>query len=64
MTNEDNARKRLKDLEDNPKHKYSKEADEQTRNDDINDPKFNKDGEQDARWHKDANGNYTSPDFE
>lgn len=66
MSVEENARAALAKLEHNPKYTtVTKEADEQTRNGDMNNPKnHKKDGAQDARWHKDADGNYHHPDFE
>lgn len=66
MPKQEDARKALKDLEDDPKH--STETDEtkkQTKNDDMDDPKHNKkDGDMDAKWHEDANGHWHHPDYE
>lgn len=63
---EENARAALKKLEDDPKHtKPTKETDEQTKNDKFDDPKFNdKDGKVDPKWHRDADGHYSNPDYE
>ena len=65
MTKQEKARKRLKDLEDDPKHTTATpDSDTQTNNDSLNDPVHNRDGVLDKDWHKDANGNWHHPDFE
>lgn len=67
MTKQDEARERVKKLEADPKHKFSKEADDQTRNDNMNDPKFHKGQDNDpidSKWKKDEQGNWSHPDFE
>lgn len=62
---QENARAVLAKLENDSKHTTpTDEANKQTKNDDMNDPKNHKEGPVDSRWHKDANGHYTHPDFE
>jgi hypothetical protein len=63
---QDKARKFLEELEKDPKHTTrTPEADRQTRNDRLDDPKFNKkDGNIDPKWRKDKDGNWDHPDFE
>lgn len=75
MSRRDEARKALKELEEKHEHRVrTPEIDRQTKNDALDDPKFNNknhapkphkdDPNIDEKWHKDKNGNWTHPDFE
>lgn len=57
---EKEARERIAKLEKDPKHTTrTEETDKQTKTDDINDPKFHKDGNTlDPEWKKDNQGNW------
>lgn len=63
---EENARAALAKLEKDSKHTVrTPEADKQTRDDDMKDPKFHRtDGVIDLKWRLDKNGHWDNPDFE
>lgn len=66
MRKKDAARKRLSELESDPKHTVSTPlAEEQTRNDALDDPSKNKPNTpQDPKWYQDADGDWHHPDYE
>lgn len=65
VTRAERARQKIGELEKVSKHvTRTQDTDRQTKNDDLDDPSFNKKDEKvDPQWRQDEDGNWVHPNF-